>query len=976
MTESIPASILDGLTLEAVEWLPSGADTGLLRVRGRWAVGVGHPLGLPALCAAVEGEVSRVDSLPDARTGGAIWRGAYLVAEAVARAGLWLEWESGERSALPTPAGLDERAAPVSAPVVEPEPGGEVIDRAVLAERRARRAEAAEQAQARVASEALRALDALEIRGTELEQRVEALAAERDALAERARVLEQQVPRDEHQRRALADALAAAAAARRQTREWRLRMRAAEVARSSDAVRLRVLEDREASGASLRAERAAQDAALAALRGRAAGLADELRRANAQAVVAAADLDDVRRDLGRRLEASDRSVAAWEGRATEAESALEQARGELSAREAELSGARDELSRVRAAVAELTTGLDAERAARAEAGAEAAAASAALRAESVARVALEHELERERAARNVLSDALDAETDALASLHVVLNAERAARAAEREQLEALRAAAPEHEADQEALAVLRDDLAAQRAVVAAVEDLRAVERQAREGDQTALVELRDELAAERAAREADRAALAVERAAREADQAALASLRDDLAAERAARETFQAELDALRVEVARDTTAELRAEMEAARQEDHAVLARLRADLEAERAAREADQAALASLRTELETAQARLTEAGAADEGGLLDRVAGLADEIEFQRRAREQAEAAAAHVPAAESGRVVADLDAAASALRERAGNGMAVGSAAAPAETDAPAEAAAPAESNAPAEDAVPAAAPPERARREIVSAPRGPARGHATGSAQRTYPWLRGALVKLAHDDPEAAGRIIAGLLPVQAVIVQGPVDYDLTIKEIGTFSVSVNSGRAYVKTIEEPRGRREAEFHLSADALTLAELIAGVPHKLGRFRGPARVSGRKRRTKPLRAIRGASISLAEAARAGARLEPGLVFRTFPYVIHPAWSRHHSFTVAQQILGDPPATWYLVVGDGRGMRVLTAPPAEGVDATVTMTPEAFGHLLRGEPVPPGHRPSIRGDRAAVALLKRWLDRAQGL
>ena len=43
---------------------------------------------------------------------------------------------------------------------------------------------------------------------------------------------------------------------------------------------------------------------------------------------------------------------------------------------------------------------------------------------------------------------------------------------------------------------------------------------------------------------------------------------------------------------------------------------------------------------------------------------------------------------------------------------------------------------------------------------------------------------------------------------------------------------------------------------------------------------------------------------------------------------------------------------------------------------MRREAFGHLLRGEPVPPGHRPHIRGDRAAVALLKRWLDRAQGL
>src|SRR5437764_582563 len=116
VTESIPASILDGLTLEAVEWLPSGTDSGLVRVRGR--------------------------------------------------------------------------------------------------------AEAAEQAQARGASEALRALDALERRGSELEARVEALTAERDVLAAQARAFEQRAPRAEHQRRALSDALAAASAARRQTREW------------------------------------------------------------------------------------------------------------------------------------------------------------------------------------------------------------------------------------------------------------------------------------------------------------------------------------------------------------------------------------------------------------------------------------------------------------------------------------------------------------------------------------------------------------------------------------------------------------------------------------------------------------------------------------------------------------------------------------------------------------------------------------
>jgi hypothetical protein len=1017
VTESTPASILDGLTFEAVEWLPSGADTGLVRVRGRWSPGAARPEGLPVLCAAVGGGVSRYESLPDAPSGragnGSVWRGAYLVPEAIARSGAWLEWEGGERSALPVPAGLDERAAPVALALVEEpqdEPGGEVIDRAVMAERRARRAEAAEQAQARVASEALRALDALELRGSELEARVEALIAERDALAARASELERRTPRDEHARAALSDALSAAATARRRARDLQLRMRTAELARSSDAVRLRVLEAREAGSAPLRAERAAQASELAAARERARQLEAEAARAREQAVAAAADLDDARRDFARRLEESGAAAAAVTAELDRARAELADRERELSSVRAELEAARAELAEARAAaeeqaraaraelaearaaaeeqaqaagvelaearaaaeeqaraagvelseaqgqLADLRAALEAERAARAAAGAEsetarsaAASAAADLRAERVARATLEDELERERAARSALSDALDAETAALASLHTELNAQRT-------ELESGRA---------KATAGLQEEL----------------ER---------------------------------ERAARQADQSALAALRDDLAAERAALAEVREQLQALRADIESgrvasrdDLAARWRAEMESAREADRAVLAALRADLNAERAAREADQSELVALR-------ARLAEAEA--EGGLLDRVAeldrraaGLADELELQRRAREQAEAAAAAAGTTEdeSGRMVADLDAAASALRERATNGTAEAPPAEEAvlepeappaeeavlEPEVPPAEAAPSDAadeavvepdSPPAAEAVvetpaeiadaaiaPAAAPPERERRPIVSAPAGPSRAHATGRSQRQYPWLRGALVKLAHDDPKAAGRLIAALLPVQAVIVQGPVDYDLTIAEVGTFAVTVAAGRAYVKQLEEPRGRRQAEFHVTAEALTLAELIAGVPHRIGRFRGPVRISGRKRRHKPLKAIPETRLSLAEAARAGARLEPGLVFRTFPYVIHAAWSRDHPFTLAQRVADD---TWYVTVGNGQGIRVQTTPPAAGADATVTMTTEGFGSLLRGEPAPPGHRPIVRGDRQAVALLKAWIDRAQ--
>jgi hypothetical protein len=974
VTESTPASILDGLTLEVVEWLPSGAEGGLVRVRGRWGPGVSPLEGLPVLCVSVGGgEASRFESLPDApssRLGnGGVWRGAYLVPESLVRDGaLWLEWSSGEQSAVPPVAGLDARAA-VSV-VVEPEedsPGGEVIDRAVLAERRARRAEAAEQAQARVASEALRALDAVELRGSELEARVEALAAERDSLAAQVSEIERRIPRDEHARAALSDALAAAAAARRHAGDLQLRMRAAEVARTSDAVRLRVLEASESSSVSLREERAAYEADLAAARERASVLEAEAGRAREQSLAAAADLDDARRDFSRRLAESGAAASEAQTALERARSALAEREGELAAATAELEAVRAELTEVRssaeadltqaeARATDLAAALEAERVARAAAGAEAetarseaASATASLAAERVARASLEAELDRERAARSALSDALDAETAALASLHVDLNAERASAADLRAEAEAERASA----------AALRAELDAERGVAA---ELRSRLDSAADLEQE----------------------LARERAARQADQSALAALRDDLAAERAALAEVREQLEALRAEVEAapsrdDLAAELRAELESAREADRAVLAALRADLDAERSAREADQAELAELRSRL----------AASEEGGLLDRVAeldrraaGLADELELQRRAREQAEAAAAAPGTSpeESSRVVADLDAAASALRERAENGTTIEVDVPPAEAvpvevevapDTAEAAAAPVSPEAPDEALAPAATPPEK--RPIVSAPAGPSRAHATGRSQRQYPWLRGALVKLAHDDPQAAGKVIAGLLPVQAAIVQGPVDYDITIAEVGTFAVTVAGGRAYVKDLEQPRGRREAEFHLSADPLTLAELIAGVPHKIGRFRGAARVSGRKRRLKPLKAIPAATLSLAEAARAGARLEPALIFRTFPYVIHAAWSRDHSFTVAQRITSDPPATWYVTVGHG-GVRILTAPPEDGADATVTMTPEGFSHLLRGEPTPPGHRPIVRGDREVVALLKSWLDRAQ--
>ena len=186
-----PCRTSQGLEIEAVEWLPSGADSGLVRVRGRWSSPPRPSPGCRAAAARRWGATTASSRCPTRASSRdpPSWRGPYLVPSALVVAAIPRRCGSnGPAACAPAcPAlarGLESPpAAPRPSPPAE-EPGGQVIDRAVLAERRARRAEAAEQAQARVAAEALRAVEALELQSAELERRLAEASAERDALAE------------------------------------------------------------------------------------------------------------------------------------------------------------------------------------------------------------------------------------------------------------------------------------------------------------------------------------------------------------------------------------------------------------------------------------------------------------------------------------------------------------------------------------------------------------------------------------------------------------------------------------------------------------------------------------------------------------------------------------------------------------------------------------------------------------------------
>jgi hypothetical protein len=251
--------------------------------------------------------------------------------------------------------------------------------------------------------------------------------------------------------------------------------------------------------------------------------------------------------------------------------------------------------------------------------------------------------------------------------------------------------------------------------------------------------------------------------------------------------------------------------------------------------------------------------------------------------------------------------------------------------------------------------------------IISATTEPPADLARGRGGREYPPLRGALVKLAHDDPSAAATLLTGLLHAQHAVLSDPPDYDLTIEEAGTYAVSRAGQTTLVSPLESPRGRPHAAFHVQTDAVTLAETLAGVDLKPKR-RGPLRVSGKVRQARRLTdALRG-DTSLAALVRAGAELDPLLVLRGFSYSVRPAWTRGQQWAVELTVDDRP----FLLMAEHNGGLSLTDGPAEAEpDARLRVTADGFRALVAGDA--PDLRPE--GDEAVVRRLLSLADRARG-
>jgi ribonucleoside-diphosphate reductase beta chain len=232
----------------------------------------------------------------------------------------------------------------------------------------------------------------------------------------------------------------------------------------------------------------------------------------------------------------------------------------------------------------------------------------------------------------------------------------------------------------------------------------------------------------------------------------------------------------------------------------------------------------------------------------------------------------------------------------------------------------------------------------------------------------------ALSQMATEDPQLAARLFVQMLPAVAQRLAGPLAYDVTIDELGTWHVAVdgNGGGARVE-----RGANGAtDFALRTDAAGVAALAAGRSPLRLMVSGKLKLSGKRRRALKLRALAdGPEPTIADALRAGAELDADAIYRALRYLVDPEWTAGHSFTVVYEVEGV--GVWSVRVDDGKQLEVGDDVP--NPDARVRMSLDTYSAVVSGAMSPPEamqqHLIDVDGKLYPITLLGRWIDRSQG-
>jgi hypothetical protein len=222
--------------------------------------------------------------------------------------------------------------------------------------------------------------------------------------------------------------------------------------------------------------------------------------------------------------------------------------------------------------------------------------------------------------------------------------------------------------------------------------------------------------------------------------------------------------------------------------------------------------------------------------------------------------------------------------------------------------------------------------------------------------------------MARTDPDAAGRLLLELLPLQRIVYPHAVTYDLVLGADRCVRVSVREGRPIIEVHSAARSRQEVDFQVLGEPRKIARLLTA--GWLGRrFGRAARVRGRRQGMVALTALLGAPLDLGALHRAGVQPDPLITFALLAAMIDPAWTATERFTLAHAA---PDASrTYLVVREGRPVTATRTAPEGAATTTLSCASEHLLAVLAGEPMP-GVR--VTGDVGAFLSLRRWVKRAQ--
>ncbi len=231
------------------------------------------------------------------------------------------------------------------------------------------------------------------------------------------------------------------------------------------------------------------------------------------------------------------------------------------------------------------------------------------------------------------------------------------------------------------------------------------------------------------------------------------------------------------------------------------------------------------------------------------------------------------------------------------------------------------------------------------------------------------WLAPAIRGLAAQrDAKLAAELVIELLPAQRQVVEGQLNYEIKIAELGSFYVALDPASAVIS--REPRGT--VEFSLEGSVAAFSELAAGGTTR--RHRGLRIRKGRGRARELLKARR-QPIALVDLAAGEVDIWPGLLLLAMAEAIDPAWTTGRRFELAFDIQDAEGIVIYIRVCDGEPILVSRTPVGQPI-ATVSLSAHALVCLLAGTQAPSEHRTTVLGDATSVDMFLQWTARAQGL